>query len=304
VLGPVEARIREPARAGHPVIGQRRPRIGRRADVEVPPDRGPEAVEVVDRPAEEVVVRRERSALLALQPGEVDADAGGLSRIGARGPEHRGRGHVADDARPEGILTAHAAGRDRLARHRRDVPRLDPRGAGGRRAGRGLDPAGRGRGPRRRRCARGRRPVRRQPPTDRRRSRPGRSGPPARGPASRVASRSSPPRPRRRRTRPAARSGSSFAAWMAPTGSPSSARRPSARRAASPSRTSCSPRRACASCRSPRWQRRSTRCGSSTSTATGPMSSSVRDRSRRSATSATPWRRSSTAGPEAGSRSP
>ena len=83
VLGVVDERAREPLRAGHLPRGQH----GRTAlaDAVAIPDRGPEPLEVLDRPAPQLVVAVEP----ALAP--VGAERGALQQRVGRRPEHRRR---------------------------------------------------------------------------------------------------------------------------------------------------------------------------------------------------------------------
>ena len=73
-LGEVEPRAGEPDRAGHPVVGQHRVVRGHRVEAEVVPDAGPEAVEVVDAPLPQLVVRVEAAAGALLEPAQVAGD--------------------------------------------------------------------------------------------------------------------------------------------------------------------------------------------------------------------------------------
>ena len=90
VLGEVEARAREPGGARHRVGGQDGG-VGRvRLDAPEVPDRRPEALEVVDGPALQLVVTREGQPALALEPGDVATDLGRLPDVGGRRPENAG----------------------------------------------------------------------------------------------------------------------------------------------------------------------------------------------------------------------
>ena len=58
-----------------------------RLHLEELPDRRPEARQVVDRPALQLLVAGEREPALALEPREVAPDLGGLSHVGGRPPQ-------------------------------------------------------------------------------------------------------------------------------------------------------------------------------------------------------------------------
>ena len=86
-LGVVEGRPREPAGPGHAPLGQGR--AGRRpADLEELPDRGPEPVQVVHRPAPQLVVGCEPQPSPVAQPVQVAGDDGALDPLRRRRP-HR-----------------------------------------------------------------------------------------------------------------------------------------------------------------------------------------------------------------------
>ena len=87
VLGVVQPRAGEPLRAGHLARAEHALVRRVRADLEVVPDRRPEALEVGDRPAPERVVVREVEAALAAQPLEVAADLESLAHVRRRRPE-------------------------------------------------------------------------------------------------------------------------------------------------------------------------------------------------------------------------
>ena len=76
-------------RAGHRVGGEDGAVRGVRLHLEELPDRRPEAGEVVDRPAPQLVVVREREPALALEPGEVAPDLGRLPHVRRRRPQDR-----------------------------------------------------------------------------------------------------------------------------------------------------------------------------------------------------------------------
>jgi hypothetical protein len=93
VLGVVEARAGEPARAGHGVVGQDTIGPGRRADAIEVPDRAPEALEIVDRPAPQRVVVVEAPPALVAQPVEEPPELGGFADVGGRRPEQISLSH-------------------------------------------------------------------------------------------------------------------------------------------------------------------------------------------------------------------
>src|SRR5439155_25502734 len=72
-----------------------------RLHLEEVPDRRPESRQIVDRPAPQVFVGREREPPLTLEPGEVAADLGRLADVRRRRPE---------DARVVAGLRAHQGG--------------------------------------------------------------------------------------------------------------------------------------------------------------------------------------------------
>ena len=90
VLGEVEARAREPGGRRH-ALGRDHGGIrGVRLDSREVPDRRPEARQVVDGPALELVVGREFEAALALEPADVAPDLGRLPDVRRRRPEDAG----------------------------------------------------------------------------------------------------------------------------------------------------------------------------------------------------------------------
>ncbi len=113
VLGVVQRRAREPLRARHLARAEHPLVRGVRADSEVVPDRGPEALEVGHRPAPELVVAREVEPALGAQPLDVAAHLEPLAPVRRR--------------RPDGLSLHHAA----MPRRRGSRP---DRGQGGRRA--------------------------------------------------------------------------------------------------------------------------------------------------------------------------
>ena len=84
----VQLRAREPLRSGHGV-GCQHPLVRCvRPDLEEVPERAPEALEIRDRPAVEVVVVAEREPALRLEPVEVAADLAVAAGVRGRRPEH------------------------------------------------------------------------------------------------------------------------------------------------------------------------------------------------------------------------
>ena len=69
------------------------------------PDRAPEAVEVVGRPAQELVIPGEAEPALAPEPVEVGADAGRGPHVGVGCPEDRGHWHRFDHARRPSVCS-------------------------------------------------------------------------------------------------------------------------------------------------------------------------------------------------------
>ena len=127
VLGVVEPGAGEPIGARHLVAREHRPVRRRGANREEVPDRGPELLEVADRPApERVVVAAESQSALGLEPAHVAGHVRALDRLGRGLPEQLPSRRL---AHPKTSITAGAAAR----------PPLPPR----RRPARG----GRGRGP-------------------------------------------------------------------------------------------------------------------------------------------------------------
>ena len=83
----IEPRSREPLGAGHGVGGEHPLVRRRRPDLEEVPERAPEAFEVRDRPAMEVVVVGEREPT-ALEPVEVPAHLAEPAGVGGGRPQH------------------------------------------------------------------------------------------------------------------------------------------------------------------------------------------------------------------------
>ena len=99
VLRIVQLRAREPHRARHRVRGEHT-LVGRlRPDLEEVPERAPEALEIRDRPAMEIVVVVEGEPALDHEPVEVAADLGVRARVGGRRPEHLPLDRGGHDAR-------------------------------------------------------------------------------------------------------------------------------------------------------------------------------------------------------------
>ncbi len=95
VLGVVELGALEPARARHLAAGQDLLVRRRRPDAEVVPDRRPEPVEVLDRPAPQgFVVAAEVEPALRLEPAGVRGQVGALDDLGGRRPEQLARCRV------------------------------------------------------------------------------------------------------------------------------------------------------------------------------------------------------------------
>ncbi len=89
VLGVVETRAGEPLGAGH-LAGAEHPLVrGVGADLEEVPERAPEALQVVDRPAPELVVSGVVDPPGLAQPVEVAPKLGGLPHVGGGSPHHR-----------------------------------------------------------------------------------------------------------------------------------------------------------------------------------------------------------------------
>src|SRR5206468_233965 len=86
--GVVEPRSGEPFCARH----RRRPEHaviwGVGADPEELPDRRPEALEILNRPSPQLIVRAKLTAVLAREPGHVPSDLGAGGEIRGRGPEN------------------------------------------------------------------------------------------------------------------------------------------------------------------------------------------------------------------------
>ena len=88
VLGEVQPRIREPRSPRHRV-GDEDGAVRRvRLHLEELPDRRPERLEVVHRPALQLVVVGEDEAALALEPVEIAPDLGRLPDVGGRRPQN------------------------------------------------------------------------------------------------------------------------------------------------------------------------------------------------------------------------
>ncbi len=87
VLGVVEPRAGEPLGAGHLALGEDRRRLAVGLDVEEVPDRPPERVEVVDRPAPQLLVAREPQAALGLEPAHELGQPRPLDHLRGRLPE-------------------------------------------------------------------------------------------------------------------------------------------------------------------------------------------------------------------------
>ena len=87
VLGVVQPRAREPLRARHLARPEHALVRRVRADLEVLPDRRPEALEVGDRPAPQGVVVVEVEAALAAQPVQVAPDLRALAHVRRRRPD-------------------------------------------------------------------------------------------------------------------------------------------------------------------------------------------------------------------------
>ena len=141
VLGVVELGAREPRRTGHLARGED---FGAAlADAEAIPDRAPEALEVLDRPALQVAVGLE--AALA----HVRAHGRALQQVVGRGPEDRRRHRSAimprSAAHGDRHALRHPAARGRLAaghrrgRRRRPVRAQVPRRGAGAEGARGRD---------------------------------------------------------------------------------------------------------------------------------------------------------------------
>ena len=82
VLGVVEAGAGEPLGARHPAAAEGALVVTVGLNAEEVPDRGPEGLEVVYRPAPELVVVGEAQAALGLQPAHVLAQARALDQLG------------------------------------------------------------------------------------------------------------------------------------------------------------------------------------------------------------------------------
>ena len=103
VLGVVEPRALEPLRARHPVLVEHPPVGRRRANPEEVPQRRPEVLEALDRPAMERLVVVEAQALRVREPAHVARELARLRLRARRRPEH---GAFGDRHRPE--RNAHA----------------------------------------------------------------------------------------------------------------------------------------------------------------------------------------------------
>ena len=99
VLGEVQRRAREPLRARHLARAEHPLVRGVRADAEVVPDRGPEALDVGHRPAPELVVAREVEPALETQPLDVPAHLESPAPVRRRRPDRLSLDHAAT-ARP------------------------------------------------------------------------------------------------------------------------------------------------------------------------------------------------------------
>ncbi len=101
VLGVVQARAREPPRSRHPRVGEHVLVGSVGADSVELPHRGPEAGEVVDRPAPELVVDREVAPPVLAQPTHEAADLRARTQIVGRRPQdvsdHRSSGSLMID---------------------------------------------------------------------------------------------------------------------------------------------------------------------------------------------------------------
>ena len=107
MLGVIEARAGEPSGAGHRGVLQRSARCRGRADVEVLPDRRPEAAEVLDRPLPRVVVALERETPLPLEPAQPATHARPLPGVRGRLPHDLGCGRGRDVDRVSGVAGPH-----------------------------------------------------------------------------------------------------------------------------------------------------------------------------------------------------
>jgi uncharacterized protein (DUF1015 family) len=92
MLSPVQPDAGEPDRAGHPGIGEDPSDRCARAHLAELPDGAPEALEVIDRPAPQLVIVGELPAAPS-HPLQVAADPRALSHVGRWLPEDLGLGH-------------------------------------------------------------------------------------------------------------------------------------------------------------------------------------------------------------------
>ncbi len=93
VVGVVQGRAREPLRTGHASLAQHLVVGPGRADAAVVPDRGPEGLDLVDRPLPQRLVVGELQAALARQPFAITGQPGTRHALGRRGPQGSGIGH-------------------------------------------------------------------------------------------------------------------------------------------------------------------------------------------------------------------
>jgi hypothetical protein len=115
-LGMVEGRPREPARPRHASLGQGRTR-DRPTDLEELPDRGPEPVQVVHRPAPQLLVGPEPQPSPLAQPAQVAGDVRPLDPFRRRRPHrldvHQRPPSIAPVRLPEDATPAPIADLDR-----------------------------------------------------------------------------------------------------------------------------------------------------------------------------------------------
>src|SRR5205814_8906312 len=102
VLGVVQPRALEPAGPGHLAVGEDRV-VGPGPDVEVAPDRGPESLEVVDRPRPEVRVRREVAPDALGEPAHVAGQLRARGGVLGRRPDDRAAAHRSPVTSPRTI---------------------------------------------------------------------------------------------------------------------------------------------------------------------------------------------------------
>src|SRR3954451_9525176 len=88
VLGVVEIRALEPARAGHHALAQDLVVRRIRDDLEVLPERAPELLDLCDRPAPELVVVGEVEVAVLRQPAHVGGELGALDHLWRGRPEN------------------------------------------------------------------------------------------------------------------------------------------------------------------------------------------------------------------------